>query len=83
LAVIALILLPLFVVGGALWAWKRLEGRRKRRSPLTTELLRPPGFSLSERIDDLRLRIAYQVEQLCRLPDPNQSAGKQVARMER
>jgi len=61
LAILALALVPMFLLVGAVWAWKRMERRRKRRSPLTTELLRPPGFGLSERIDDLRLDLDVYV----------------------
>ncbi len=54
-AIIVLSLLPLLLLAGAVWVWKLVQRRRKRRSPLTTDLLRPPGYGLSERIDDLRL----------------------------
>ena len=57
-AAAVLAVLPAFLVISTVLIWQRLARRRKRRSPLTTELLRPPGFSLSERIDDLRLDLA-------------------------
>lgn len=53
-AISIVMLLPMFAIGATLILWKRLDRRRKRRSPLTSELLRPPGFGLSEKLDELR-----------------------------
>ena len=50
---VALALVPAVLVV-ALWVlWKRFVHNRDRRSPLTSELLRPPGFGLQQRIEDL------------------------------
>jgi hypothetical protein len=44
------------VVGfAAIWVWYKrtiLEPRRARRAPVKTDLLRPPGHSLAERLDE-------------------------------
>jgi hypothetical protein len=53
-----ILLLPMFVVLGAVLLWKQLNRRRKRRSPLTSELLRPPAYGLTERIEGLRWDLA-------------------------
>ena len=58
LAVITIVLLPMLLLGTLVFTWRWLRRRRKRRSPLTSELLRPPGFGLSERLDDLRWDLA-------------------------
>jgi preprotein translocase subunit YajC len=46
---------------------KRLA-REARRSPLTTKLLRTPGHSLQQRLDDLRLDFGYDVATLVLVP---------------
>jgi hypothetical protein len=51
--VIVVVLLPLALVVGLLSLWRRFVRNRNRRSPLTSDLLRPPGFGLQERIEDL------------------------------
>jgi len=51
--VVALVLIPAALVLSLLVFWKRFVRKRNRRSPLTSELLRPPGFGLQERIEDL------------------------------
>jgi hypothetical protein len=51
--VVALVLVPAALVLSLLVFWKRFVRKRNRRSPLTSELLRPPGFGLQERIEDL------------------------------
>jgi hypothetical protein len=58
IGVAIILLLPMSVVLGAVLLWKRLERRRKRRSPLTSELLRPPAYGLTEKLEDLRLDLA-------------------------
>ena len=54
----AIALVPMLLVLGAVLTWKWLDRRRKRRSPLTSELLRPPAYSLTERLEDLRWDLA-------------------------
>lgn len=49
----SMVLVPLILVTGILLLWKRFIRNRNRRSPLTTDLLRTPGFGLQERIDAL------------------------------
>ena len=49
---------PMPLLIGAMLLWKTLDSRRKRRSPLTSELLRPPAFGLTEKLEDLRLDLA-------------------------
>jgi hypothetical protein len=46
------ILAPLFASVGLLWLWIRLTGDSGRRSPLTQDLLRSPGESLREQLED-------------------------------
>jgi hypothetical protein len=50
---LVMMVLPTFVAGGIILAWKRWFRNRNRRSPLTTELLRSPGFGLQEKIDEM------------------------------
>jgi hypothetical protein len=52
--VMAILLLPMAVVTTAVLLWIRLNRRRKRRSPLTSELLRPPAYGLTEKLAELR-----------------------------
>jgi hypothetical protein len=52
--VMAIVLLPMAIFMGAVLLWKWRDRRRKRRSPLTSELLRPPAFGLTECMEDLR-----------------------------
>lgn len=49
--------LPTLVAGGTMLAWKRWFRNRNRRSPLTSDLLRPPGYGLQEKIDDMEIDI--------------------------
>jgi hypothetical protein len=51
--VVALVLLPIALVVGLVQLRKRFVLNRNRRSPLTSDLLRPPGYGLQERIEDL------------------------------
>ena len=51
--IIALVLLPIALVVGLVQLRKRFVLNRNRRSPLTSDLLRPPGYGLQERIEDL------------------------------
>ncbi|CRI67982.1 conserved membrane hypothetical protein [Thiocapsa sp. KS1] len=53
--IIAMVLIPMLIVVLILTAWKRFVRNRNRRSPLTSELLRTPGFGLRQRIEDLTL----------------------------
>jgi hypothetical protein len=58
----AFMVLPALVAGGTMLAWKRWFRNRNRRSPLTQELLRPPGYGLQEKIDDMDIDIdAYLI----------------------
>jgi len=51
---VALLLVPMFLLIGLVLLWNWLQRRRKRRSPLTSELLRPPGYGCAEKLDALR-----------------------------
>ena len=64
----SLVLVPLIVVGGILVLWKRFIRNRNRRSPLTTELLRTPGFGLQERIDVLNDEISVDLMAITSIP---------------
>ena len=55
---VGLLLLPMLVVIGWIWHWKRGLKRVGRRNPLTSNLLRSPGESLRSRIADLDIDIA-------------------------
>jgi len=50
---LAIMAIPTLIAGGIVLAWKRWFRNRNRRSPLTSELLRPPGFGLQEKIDEM------------------------------
>ena len=52
----ALALSGLFIAAGLL-AWRKARARARKRSPLTSDLLRPPGHSLRAQIDALRDRV--------------------------
>ena len=54
---LAFMVLPMLVAGGTVLVWKRWFRNRNRRSPLTSELLRPPGFGLQEKIDEMEVDI--------------------------
>jgi hypothetical protein len=58
LIVVGVALAPLVVSVSILNLWRRLENRRKRRSPLTSEILRPPGYSVGEKARELSLDLA-------------------------
>ena len=59
---LAFMVLPILVAGGIVLAWKRWFRNRNRRSPLTSELLRPPGYGLQEKIDEMEVDIdAYVI----------------------
>lgn len=51
--ILALVLIPMALVASLVVWRKRWEHSQKRRSPLTTDLLRPPGFGLQKRIEEL------------------------------
>jgi hypothetical protein len=48
-----LLLTPMFICLGTLYVWKYLRDRQKRRSPLTTELIRQPAHGLRDELDNL------------------------------
>jgi hypothetical protein len=54
LIVFGILVTPTFALVGAVLLHKRLARKRRRRSPLTSELLRPPAYALTERLEDLR-----------------------------
>ena len=60
--------LPILVAGGIVLAWKRWFRNRNRRSPLTSELLRPPGYGLQEKIDEMEVDIDAYVIMMIILP---------------
>lgn len=51
--IVGMVLVPLILIAGVLVLWKHFVRNRNRRSPLTTDLLRTPGFGLQEQIDAL------------------------------
>lgn len=68
-----LILLVALALGGPLIAgfivvWRRRERRSRRRSPLTADLLRPPGHSVRARVDELRDNVDEVLIVLVALP---------------
>lgn len=65
---IVLLLAPMFVAGLLVLAWKKWFKGRNRRSPLTSELLRTPGYGLREKIDSLDLDIDTHLVVLTMLP---------------
>ena len=50
---VALALTPLILFAVLLTLWRRFVRSRNRRSPLTSDLLRTPGYGLQERIEEL------------------------------
>jgi hypothetical protein len=56
------------LAAGAFLARSRKAARAARRSPLTSDLLRPPGYTLRERIDDIRMDLAFDVAILMVMP---------------
>lgn len=67
-AVGVLVLTPMLLMLGVISIAKWRDKRRKRRSPLTSELVRPPAYSLSERIEDLRWDLATDIFLVTLLP---------------
>ena len=51
--VLAVIFVPVFFMMAVVFLWKQWNDRRRRRSPLTSELLRLPGHSLRDQVDDV------------------------------
>lgn len=66
--VVLMVVSPLFVVLGLLLFWKRFVRNRNRRSPLTSELLRTPGYGVQDRIDELTHDISGDVMMVTWLP---------------
>lgn len=66
-AVLALVLGPAL---SALWFIQRRKriARRLRRSPLTTELLRTPGHTLREQVEELRVDSSFDLAMLMVMP---------------
>ena len=59
---LALMVLPTLVAFGMVLTWKRWFRNRNRRSPLTSELLRSPGYGLQEKIEEMSVDIdAYLI----------------------
>ena len=48
-------LAPMLLLAGLILVWKRWFRNRHRRSPLTSDLSRPAGYGLLERIEELNL----------------------------
>ncbi|MCF7992157.1 MAG: NERD domain-containing protein [Thiohalocapsa sp.] len=55
LIAVGVTLVPVLLAAGILYLSREREARRRRRSPLTSEILRPPGYSLDEKTRDLSL----------------------------
>lgn len=64
----AMVLAPMAIAAALLLLWKRFVRNRNRRSPLTSDLLRPPGFGLQERIEELSWDISGYVLALSWIP---------------
>lgn len=54
LFLVALVVLSGPFVAGGLLVWRRKRARSRKRSPLSADMLRPPGYSLRLQIDALR-----------------------------
>ncbi len=61
LTVIGILMTPMAILVGTVFLWKWRTRRRKRRSPLTTELLRPPAFGLSDKLEDLQSDLTFLI----------------------
>lgn len=71
--VVAALLVSAIVVGpGVAGAWLMVQRRRRarlqRKSPLTTALLRTPGHTLREQLDEARVDMGFDVMSLMVLP---------------
>jgi hypothetical protein len=49
---IALAIVPLLAMVGILWFWIKMRGRTGKRNPLTRDLLRSPGESLRDQLEE-------------------------------
>jgi hypothetical protein len=70
LGAVAMILLILGPVFSALWFLRRRKRmtRQRRRSPLTSDLLRSPGHALREKLEDMRTKIGMDTMLLIAVP---------------
>jgi hypothetical protein len=57
LVLLAILALSGPFVAGTMLLWRRKRARARKRSPLTTDLLRPPGYSLRLQIEALRDKV--------------------------
>lgn len=64
----AMVLMPMAIAAALLFLWKRFARNRNRRSPLTSELLRAPGFGLQERIEELTWDFSSHILALTWIP---------------
>jgi len=51
-------ILPMLIVFGLIGAVRHAEGMRRKQSPFNRDFLRPAGFSLQRRIEELQLELA-------------------------
>lgn len=71
--IVLLVLVPAMVLSGPVIAggmliWRKKRERARKRSPLTTDLLRPPGYSLRLQIDALRDKVDEDLIALVAIP---------------
>lgn len=57
--------IPAYLV---LWTWQQKRQRMQRKSPLTKDLLRPPGHSLQQNIMELSDDLAYSAAYVVAIP---------------
>lgn len=49
---VALAVLPMLAMVGILWFWMKIRGRSGKRNPLTRDMLRSPGESLRDQLEE-------------------------------
>src|SRR5690606_5249577 len=55
-------------IAGGMLMWRKKRERARKRSPLTADLLRPPGYSLRLRMDSLRDEVEEKLIALVAIP---------------
>lgn len=51
-----------------LWHWKRAQSTHERESPLTKNMIRPPGYTLGKKVDGLNEDISFHLMFLMAIP---------------
>jgi hypothetical protein len=68
LVLVAALVLSGPAIAGSLLLWRKTRERARKRSPLTADLLRPPGYSLRVQMDALRDKVDEDLIALVAIP---------------